>query len=802
MSRQIVGSLEYPAGTNFTGVIEARHIEGNTVTVPQSISEFPVTNALYDFTLENGSYQFSIRGIIDEGSTEESRVKLGLGIVNDGTPIDLLTLLSLSEPLSSPVEDLIKERGLPSGGTTGQHLAKLTDNDYETEWVDALDEAPIDGQQYARQDGGWSVVTGGGGAETFTELTDTPNNYATFSGQVVRVNVGETGLEFSNLTKTDVGLDQVDNTSDLNKPISTATQAALEGKEDDLGLPATDGQVLSSTTAGVRSWVDAGGGGGTPASIADMDAGTSDTVYVSPKVLKDITKVGIGNEAGRTSQGVNTVAIGANAANSGQGQSSVAIGDFAGGTSQGVRSVSIGHDCGRNSQGGSAVAIGTDSGQNTQGINSVAIGNLAAEDDQGNNAVGIGFFAGQNTQGESAVAIGNGAGRNSQGANAIAVGTGAGDTSQEANGVHLSTPNFDFQYLPSTKILDVTNTTSDLTFTVNGQVLTSPTNYNSNFNILDDALTNTAASSNLVVRDFGRIFRSSSAAGNVYAQSKHMIPIETYFEVEYDSIGTSNNAITTIICSPKSSGPIWSRGFAIGTNAKNITIYEVTSGTRPRGRFISALATFAGVLSSGDTVRYWTTRDDANNVTVFAQVNGTGTIHSQQVGVVGVGDASNWTTSFVATNLTADIVDVTFNFGFKPFTYAIEAGKQIAALSPAVMTQPFQIWDGSAGFVDESSLDFPIVDSNGVNIGEYIINTTPPGGASSNASMTIVDGIEDHYAVFFASEVSTNIWVHTAVRWDVSVRRFVYSSNTLNLPTAEVTQGTGLLDFISYRFGG
>ena len=31
---------------------------------------------------------------------------------------------------------------------------------------------------------------------------------------------------------TEIGLDQVNNTSDMNKPISTATQAALDGKVD------------------------------------------------------------------------------------------------------------------------------------------------------------------------------------------------------------------------------------------------------------------------------------------------------------------------------------------------------------------------------------------------------------------------------------------------------------------------------------------------------------------------------------------------------------------------------------------
>ena len=52
-----------------------------------------------------------------------------------------------------------------------------------------------------------------------------------------KANVGESGVTSVNtrtgavtLTKADVGLTNVDNTSDLNKPISTATQTALDGK--------------------------------------------------------------------------------------------------------------------------------------------------------------------------------------------------------------------------------------------------------------------------------------------------------------------------------------------------------------------------------------------------------------------------------------------------------------------------------------------------------------------------------------------------------------------------------------------
>ena len=50
---------------------------------------------------------------------------------------------------------------------------------------------------------------------------------ASQSGAVVSVN-GETGVV--TLDKSDLGLGNVDNTSDANKPISTATQTALNGK--------------------------------------------------------------------------------------------------------------------------------------------------------------------------------------------------------------------------------------------------------------------------------------------------------------------------------------------------------------------------------------------------------------------------------------------------------------------------------------------------------------------------------------------------------------------------------------------
>lgn len=51
-----------------------------------------------------------------------------------------------------------------------------------------------------------------------------------------------------NITKANIGLDNVDNTSDLNKPISTATQAALNDKID-LDAAFGVGTIISATSA-------------------------------------------------------------------------------------------------------------------------------------------------------------------------------------------------------------------------------------------------------------------------------------------------------------------------------------------------------------------------------------------------------------------------------------------------------------------------------------------------------------------------------------------------------------------------
>lgn len=70
-----------------------------------------------------------------------------------------------------------------------------------------------------------------------------------------------------NITKDNIGLGNVDNTSDLNKPISTAVQNELTALNNNLSQKITNpsggtvGQVLKKTATG-EEWADESGGGG------------------------------------------------------------------------------------------------------------------------------------------------------------------------------------------------------------------------------------------------------------------------------------------------------------------------------------------------------------------------------------------------------------------------------------------------------------------------------------------------------------------------------------------------------------
>lgn len=106
-----------------------------------------------------------------------------------------------------------------------------------------------------------NVIAGGAsGFMTGAQATKLDGIQAGAQVNTVASVAGKTG-EVS-LVKADVGLGDVDNTSDLNKPISTATQTALNGKQDTLVSATNIKTINGNSLLGAGNIEIAGGGGG------------------------------------------------------------------------------------------------------------------------------------------------------------------------------------------------------------------------------------------------------------------------------------------------------------------------------------------------------------------------------------------------------------------------------------------------------------------------------------------------------------------------------------------------------------
>jgi hypothetical protein len=103
----------------------------------------------------------------------------------------------------------------------------------------------------------------------FTDAEQTKLSGITAGAEVNAVDsvFGRTGAvsaQSGDYTKSDVGLGNVDNTSDANKPISTATQTALDAKQGDITLTTTGtsgAATLVGDTLNIPNYASGGGGG-------------------------------------------------------------------------------------------------------------------------------------------------------------------------------------------------------------------------------------------------------------------------------------------------------------------------------------------------------------------------------------------------------------------------------------------------------------------------------------------------------------------------------------------------------------
>lgn len=155
-------------------------------------------------------------------------------------------------------------KGVNPGGTTGQALVKSSGTDYDTAWRTLPLTVNRQSPDYA---GNVEVNTG---VMTVNDIAPTNGNVNVDTGVMtvndisptngnVNIDVGVTNVAYNtqnktltkttaagtlnvvsvSTLKTDMDLANVDNTSDANKPISTATQTALNNKADKNAVVAT-----------------------------------------------------------------------------------------------------------------------------------------------------------------------------------------------------------------------------------------------------------------------------------------------------------------------------------------------------------------------------------------------------------------------------------------------------------------------------------------------------------------------------------------------------------------------------------
>lgn len=118
-------------------------------------------------------------------------------------------------------DDPVVLGALPPGGTANQVLAKIDNVDSNAHWVDPAAGSTVD--QEITEDSTNAVAGGAVYAsiqEVRGEIAEKADAAVTINGHAISANV--------EITPEDLDLGNVDNTSDLNKPISTATQAAID----------------------------------------------------------------------------------------------------------------------------------------------------------------------------------------------------------------------------------------------------------------------------------------------------------------------------------------------------------------------------------------------------------------------------------------------------------------------------------------------------------------------------------------------------------------------------------------------
>ena len=206
-------------GTNTHAVLE--------FGIPQGIQGDPATNLI---TSVNGEQGVVVLDAADVGADAAGSASNALSQANDYTDEQIGDLATVAS--TGSYNDLLNKPTIPN--ITGK--ADKTYVDAQDAALQADIDTKVDkvtGKQLSTEDYTTAEKTKLAGIETGAQV----NTVTSVAGKTGAVT----------LVKGDVGLGNVDNTSDASKPVSTATQTALDGKRN---LVATPTSVYTTNSAG------------------------------------------------------------------------------------------------------------------------------------------------------------------------------------------------------------------------------------------------------------------------------------------------------------------------------------------------------------------------------------------------------------------------------------------------------------------------------------------------------------------------------------------------------------------------
>ena len=276
---------------NDTGsVLEADHaddadtVDGHTVARDVLANEY--TNEQIDDMIEQAGTVKTVNSVQPDqnGNVQLSKSDIGLGNVDNTSdsnkPISTATQAALDRKV-----DKVTGKGLSTNDYTDADKTKLGD-------------LPTDAELTAELAGKVDKESGKGlSTNDFTDAEKTKLQGIETGAQVNTVTgvKGDSETTYRtgniNITKNNIGLGNVDNTADLDKPVSTAMQTALDGKVDKVPGKQLSTEDFTSAEKTKLAGIEAGA----QVNVVTGVKGSAEPSYRSGNVSISKTDIGLGN---------------------------------------------------------------------------------------------------------------------------------------------------------------------------------------------------------------------------------------------------------------------------------------------------------------------------------------------------------------------------------------------------------------------------------------------------------------------------------------------------------------------------